>query len=176
VSRVVSILGLLAFAAVSFAHFRGLGSIVAIRWPAFTVVAGACFMVVWIGALAMLVQALIHNRLKPAFGVVFVYVMLVMLAGMRVLDGVPGKAAESDWRDPKGLLTPETEYVLHNHGTVSRVICGEEYLLYTLYGTCYMTAGGMLMTTALCFLPVDNDNQLGSRKPRRRLIVPPDSW
>src|SRR5262249_30841287 len=152
-SRILSTSGLLAFAAVSFAHFRGLGSIVAIRWPAFTVVAGACFMAVWIAALAILVQALIHNRLKPAFGVVFVYVMLVMLAGLRVLDGVPGKAAESDWRDPKGLLTPEAEYVLHNHGTVSRVISGEEYLLYTLHRTWHLTARRSLFTTDTRFLP-----------------------
>ena len=175
-SRILSTVGLLAFAAVSFAHFRGLGSIVAIRWPTFGVAASVALMTIWIGALAMLVQALVHNRLKPAFGVVFVYVMLVMLAGMRVLDGVPGKAAESDWRDPKGLLTPDAEYVLHNHGTVSRVICGEEYLLYTLYGTCYMAAGGMMVTLALCLLPVDHDNQLGARKPRRRLIASADSW
>jgi hypothetical protein len=124
-------------------------------------------MAIWIAALGILVRALVYNRLIPALGVVFIYVILVMLAGMTVLDGVPSKAAGIDWRDPNGVLTPDTEYVLHNHGAVSRVISQEEFELYSLYGTCYFTAGGMLMTVALCLLPVDRDNQLGTRKPRR---------
>jgi hypothetical protein len=173
--RVLSTLGFILFAVASFAHFRGLSRIVAMRWPIFDVVASVCLIAIWIAFLAVLVRALVHNRLKPALGVVFVYVMLVMLAGMRVLDGVPSKAADANWRDPDGVLTPDAEYVLHNHGAVSRVLSREEFELYSLYGTCYFTAGGMLMTVALCLLPVDRDNQLGTRKPRR-LVVSTGSW
>jgi hypothetical protein len=145
------------------------------RWPEVAFIGSVCFMTVWIAALALLVRALVHNRLMPAFKIVFFYVMVVLLAGMRVLDGVPGRAAEANWHDPKGLLTPEAEYVLHNHSVISRIITREDYVLYTLYGTCYMAAGGMMMTVALCLLPVDRDNQLGSRKPRR-LVVSTGSW
>jgi hypothetical protein len=173
--RVLSTLGFGLFAVVSFAHFRGLCRVVAMLWPNFDTVATLCLMAIWVAALGMLVQALFHNRLKPAFAVVFFYAMLVMLAGMRVLDGVPSKAADANWRDPNGLLTPDAEYVLHNHGAVSRIISREEFELYSLYGTCYFTAGGMLMTTALCLLPVDRDNQLGSRKPMR-IRVSTGSW
>jgi hypothetical protein len=175
VDRVLSSIGLIAFAAVSFAHFRGLCRIVEILLPNLGAVAALGFMAIWAAALGMLLKALLLNRLKPAFAIVFIYVMLVMLAGMRVLDGVPSKAAGTNWRDPDGLLTPEADYVLHNHGTVSRVLSQEEFELYSLYGTCYFTAGGMLMTTALCLLPVDRDNQLGTRKPRR-LVVSTGSW
>ncbi len=173
--RVLSTLGFVFFAVVSFVHFRGISHIVALRWPNFGTVATLCLIAIWIAALAMLVQALLHNRLKPAFGVVFCYVMLVMLTGMRVLDGVPSEAAGTEWRDSDGLLTPDAEYVLHNHGAVSRVISRKEFELYSLYGTCYFTAGGMLMTTALCLLPVDRDNQLGTRK-LRRIRVSTSSW
>jgi hypothetical protein len=173
--RVLSTLGFVLFAAVSFAHFRGLCRIVAMLWPIVGVVANVCLTAIWVAALGMLVQALFHNRLKPALAVVFFYVMLVMLAGMRVLNGVPSEAAGTNWRDPDGLLTPDAEFVLHNHGAISRVITREEFVLYSLYGTCYFTAGGMLMTTALCLVPVDRDNQLGTRKPRR-VSVSTGSW
>jgi hypothetical protein len=165
--RVLSTLGFVLFAVVSLAHFRGLCCIVAMLWPIFEVVATLGFVAIWIAFLAMLLEALLHNRLKPVFAVVFIYVMLVMLAGMRVLDGVPSEAAGTNWRDPDGLLTPDAEYVLHNHGAISRVLSREDFVLYSQYGTCYFTAGGMLMTAALCLMPVDRDNQLGTRKSRR---------
>jgi hypothetical protein len=166
-NRIVSATGFLLFAGVSFVHFSGLWRIVAQLWPALGLVAAAGFTAIWAAGLGILVQALRHNRLKPAFATVFVYVMLVMVAGMRFLAGVPATVKSANWRDPDNLLTPQAEYLLHNHGAVSKVISREEFVLYSQAVTCYFTAAGMLFAAALCLKAVDRDNQLGTSKPRR---------
>jgi hypothetical protein len=167
VNRVLSTIGFCLFAAVSLGHFIGLSRIAALLWPDLGFFAFGCSLVIWGALLGMLMLAALYNRLKPAFGVVFVYVMLVMLAGMRLLPGVPDTVKGANWRDPHNLLTPQAEYILHNHGVVQKIISRNEYEMYSQGGVCYFTAGGMLLTAALCLVPIDRDNQLGTRKPRR---------
>ena len=165
--RILSTVGFCLFAAVSFAHFVCYYRIGVLLVPQLIVVVAPCLIAIWLGTLWMLLQALVRNRLQRPFGIVFAYVMLVMLAGMRLLAGVPALVGNKNWRDPNNLLTPKAEYILHNHGAVTKVISRDEYNLFSLYGACYFTAGGMLLTAALCLLPVDHDNQLGTRKGPR---------
>jgi hypothetical protein len=124
----------------------------------------------------MLMLAALYNRLRPAMGVVFVYGMLVMLAGMRLLPGVPQAVRGENWRDPQNLLTPEAEFILHNHSVVMKVLSRQEFELYSQGGVCYFTGGGMVFCAALCLIPIDRDNQLGTRKPRRIGIGPQPWW
>jgi hypothetical protein len=84
-NRVVSAIGFLLFAAVSLAHFLGFYRILVLLWPGPGVFAAPSLVVTWLGAVGMLVQGLRRNRLWTPFCVVFVYVMLVILAGTRIL-------------------------------------------------------------------------------------------
>ncbi len=165
--RVLSTIGFCLFAAVSLSHFSGLSKIAAFLWPNLGFFAFGCGIVIWGAFLGMLMLAALYNRLKPAFGVMFTYVMLVLLAGMCFLPGVPAPVKGESWRDPQNLLTPQAEYILHNHSVVKKVLSRREFEMYSQGGVCYFTAGGMLLTAALCLIPIDRDNQLGTRKPRR---------
>jgi hypothetical protein len=174
-NRLLSAIGFCLFAAVSLIHFFGLSRIAALLWPNLGFVAFGGFIVIWGGFLGMLMLAALHNRLKPAFGALFIYVMLVLLAGTRLLPGVPDTVRGKNWKDPKNLLTPDAEYLLHNHSVVKKVLSRTEFEMYSQGGVCYFAAGGMMLTAALCLIPIDRDNQLGTRKPRR-LGTLPQSW
>jgi hypothetical protein len=166
-AHVVSAIGLVLFAGVALLHFLGFYQIAVLLRPEIGIIAAPVFVAVWLGSVWLLVQGLRRNRLMRPFAVVFAYVMFVILAGTQVLAGVPTPIGDGNWRDPHGLLTPDAEFILHNHGNVTKVISRKEFSLYSLYGQCYFTAGGMLLCAAMCLGPMDRDNQLGFDKRRR---------
>jgi len=164
---IVSAIGFTLFAGVSLLHFWSFYQIAVMLQPNLGIVAAPPLIVLWLGALGMLLQGLRVNRLKCPFAIVFGYVMFIILAGTQVLVGVPSPVGDGNWRDPHGLLTPDAKFILHNHGNVTKVVSQKEFTLYTLYGQCYFTAGFMLLSAAMCLGPMDRDNQIGFDKRRR---------
>jgi hypothetical protein len=86
--------------------------------------------------------------------------MIVLFAGMRVLDGVPSTIGEGKWRDPNHVLTAKTEYLLHNHGEVKRALSKPEYDLYQAYACAYFSGGVMVFAAAASLGPLDRNGQL----------------
>jgi hypothetical protein len=160
---IVSAVGFLIYAGAALVHFLGLSRIAAYWWPNLGAFPGICFVLLWLGSLAMLFWG-VRKRLEVCFGLVFLYVMVILIAGTQVLPGVPSKIEEGNWRDPKNLLTPQSRYVLHNHSVVQKVLSQDEFELYSNYVACYFGAAGILFGAVLFFGPFDRNNFLGLRR------------
>jgi hypothetical protein len=167
-----SAVGLLAFTAISGFHFMNLGHVAAFHLPDRTLVSAAGVVVLWVGGVGLMVYAMRTNRLMAPFLIVFLYVMAATLAGTQVLQGVPAKIGEGEWRDPHGRLTPEAEYLLHNHSNVVRVLSEAEYELFLNYVACYFSAGLMGFAACLCLFSWDRDGQLQGRRSLARPVDP----
>jgi hypothetical protein len=160
----ISGIGFVFLAAVSLLHFGSLYRIAAIHGPGFQGIAAVAAGLLWLAFLGLVARGMYRNRLRLPFGVGFAYAMVVVLAGMRVLDGVPATIGDGQWSDPDNLLTQETEFVLHNHGIVKKVLSRQEYDLYSSYGLAYFSAAGMVFCMALSFLPLDRNGQLFQKR------------
>jgi hypothetical protein len=163
---IVSAAGFVIFGGVALIHFFGLYRVVTLLRPNLQALAGFCLALFWLAAVGTLLWGIRRNQLRLCFGLVFAYMMFILLAGTQVLKGVPMRVEEGTWRDPHRLLTPEARYVLHNHGVVNKVLSREEYDLYSFYALCYFTSAGMMMGSALCVIPLDRDDQLGFWKKK----------
>src|SRR5262249_47046897 len=150
----------LAFAALSGIHFLSLWRIAGYHLPALAAAFAVLLAVAWLGVQGLFLYAIRRNKLNACMMAVFLYVMIILFSGMRVLDGVPAAVGEGQWRDPDQRLAPEDKYLLHNHGSVSRALSEAEYRLYLNYVTCYFTAGFMLFAAVFCLNPLDKDRQL----------------
>jgi hypothetical protein len=128
----ISALGVAAFAVVSLFHCLALGKIVMFHRPGLAAVAPPLAGLVWAAVVLTFLVQLFRGRLVIAFGGVMIYAAFAVVGGMLVLAGVPARVEEGHWRDPRGLITPETEYVLHNHAVVSKVLSHDEYVLYLM--------------------------------------------
>jgi hypothetical protein len=153
-------LGFVGFATVSLLHFVSVYRIAAFYDPALTLIAAVGASLLWLALLALVARGMYHNRLALPMAVVFGYGMLVALAGMGVLDGVPSAVGEGKWRDPDKVLTPKAEFLLHNHGVVKRVLSRQEYDLYSAYGLAFFSGIGMVFCAAASLGPLDRDGQL----------------
>jgi hypothetical protein len=157
-------IGLFAFATLSGYHFWSLWQVAGYYLPGLVLLFAAFLTLAWMGGLGLVLYAIKRNKLMECLLVVFLYVMTIVLAGTRVLDGVPGEVGNKQWRDPQNRLTPGDKYLLHNHGNVVRALSEAEYGLYLSYGSCYFSAGFMLFAAALCLYPLDRDGQLDNRR------------
>jgi hypothetical protein len=174
VSRILSGFGLVAFAAFSAFHCWSLEQVAADFVPAWATVLEILLLLMWMSGIAILLLAVKNHKLIACMMTVFFYVMIVLFLGTRVLDGVPSKIADGNWRDPYHRLTPGAKYVLHNHGNVARVLSEVEYNRYSHFAGAYLSAGFMLVATAVCLFPLDHNGQLrGPRRLRRLDDVPP---
>jgi hypothetical protein len=165
----LSAVGLLAFAGLSGFHLWSLWHVAGYYLPALAPVVAVLLTLLWLGGLGLMLYAIRSNDLKTGLLTVFVYVMGILLIGMRVLEGVPAQVAEGSWRDPQHRLTPDARYLLHNHSNVIRVLSEAEYRLYQHYAACYISAGLMLLAAGLCLFPLDRDGQLQGRP---RVTIP----
>ena len=167
-SRLLSAVGFVAFAAIFGFHVLSLWRIVGHFFPTLAAVLAFLLGIVWLGGISLFLYAISRNRLKACMLGVFAYVMVILVAGTRVLDGVPDEVGTTQWRDPQQLLTPDAKYLLHNHGNVSRVLSEAEYRLRLNYVSCYFSAGFMLFAAVLCLNPLDREGQVFARRRLRR--------
>jgi len=98
--------GLLAFAALSGFHFLSLWQVASYYLPDLLPLFAVVVVLVWLGGLGLVPYAVKRNKLKKCLLGVFFYVMAIILAGTRALDGVPAEVGEGNWRDPQQRLTP----------------------------------------------------------------------
>ncbi len=159
-------IALLFFAGLSFLHFLSLFRVAALLCPGLTAPAAAGLALLWLGALRLLLWAARRQRLKVALGVIFAYAMFVILMGRQVLVGCPAVVVDGHWRDPQGLLTPQAQYLLHNHGEVCKVISERAYRAYSLFALAYFTGGWMLFPAFFFLKSVDRYGQLDQGKAR----------
>jgi hypothetical protein len=161
---VLSGVGLFAFATLSCFHLWNLWSVASYHLPKLAILFAALLVLVWLTSLGLILYAIKQNKLKECLLLVFLYMMAIILAGTRVLDGVPGEVGTTKWRDPQHRLTAGDKYLLHNHGNVTRALSEGEYELYLSYVNCYFSAAFMLLAAVLCLYPLDRDGQLNSRR------------
>ncbi len=166
-------LAFLFFAGISLLHFLTLFRIASLLRPALMAPAAAALALLWVGALRLLLWSARRQRLKLALGVSFAYAMFVILMGRQVLIGGPAAVADGQWQDPQGLLTPQAQYLLHNHGVVVKVISEREYRAYSLFQLGYFTGGWILFAAFFFLKSVDRYGQLDQRKspPDRSLTT-----
>src|SRR5262249_38088126 len=124
-------------------HCWCLYRLAALAWPGWEGLAGGAMLVVWLASLAGARLCVRHNWQHVLFCALFLYRFLGLLAGMRFLPGVPQEVGQVQWRDPQGLLKPESRYVLHNHSVVLRVLSHREYLLYVTAAMLYFSFAGL---------------------------------
>jgi hypothetical protein len=160
VRKVLAGIGFIGLAAVSLLHVVSLYRIAVYYGPGFHWIAAVAAGLLWSAFLGVVGRGMYLERLGLPMGVVFGYGMITLIAGMGVLDGVPSTIGEGNWRDPKNLLMPKTEYLLHNHSEVKRVLSKQEYDLYRAYGCAYFSGAGMIFAAAASLGPLDRRGQL----------------
>jgi hypothetical protein len=161
---VIAGMGLIGFAAVSWLHLMSAYRIAVFHRPDLESMAALAAGLLWLALLVLVARGMYHNRLRLPMGIVFGYGAVVALAGMGALDGVPSTIQEGKWRDPNNLLTPQTRYLLHNHGVVKNVLSKQEYDLYRDYGFAFFSAIGMVFCAAAALGPLDRNGQLFQRR------------
>jgi len=174
-SRLLSAIGLIAFVGLSAVHVLALWRVAGYYLPAHSALLALLLSVVWLGAMGLFLLAIARHRLKQCLLAAFLYAMVVLLAGTRVLEGVPDEVGNNEWNDPRHVLSPDARYLVHNHSNVIRVLSEAEYRVYLSYVTCYFTAAFMIFAAVLSVQPVDRDRQLfarGRALPRLEVIQP----
>jgi hypothetical protein len=158
--KVLAGIGFVGFAALSLLHVASLYRIAVYYGPGLHWIAAAAAGLLWLALVGIVGRGMYVQQLRLPMGIVFGYGMIVLFAGMRVLDGVPSTIGEGKWRDPKNVLTAKTEYLLHNHGEAKRVLSKPEYDLYQAYACAYFSAGAMVFAAAASLGPLDRNGQL----------------
>jgi hypothetical protein len=126
-NKVFAGIGFSGFAALCLLHVASLYRIAVYYGPELHWIAAAVAGLLWLAFVGLVGRGMYVQQLRLPMGAVFGYGMIVLFAGMRVLDGVPSTIGESKWRDPNHVLTAKTEFVLHNHGEVKRALSKREY-------------------------------------------------
>ena len=137
-----------------------------LAWPGRDGLAAGGMLLLWLAGLAVASLCVRHNRQSVPFCVLFLYGFLGLLAGMRFLPGVPQEVGQTQWRDPQGLLKPDSRYVLHNHSIVLRVLSDREYLLYITAGMLYFSFAGLGIASGIGMKALE-----GSRRIERRRVT-----
>jgi hypothetical protein len=158
--KVLAGIGFVGFAALALLHVVSLYRIAVYYGPGLHWIAAAGAGLLWLTFLGLVGRGMYVRQLRLPMGVVFGYGMIILFAGMRVLDGVPSTIGEGKWRDPNHVLSAKTEFLLHNHGEVKRVLSKPEYDLYQAYACAYFSAGAMVFAAAASLGPLDRTGQL----------------
>jgi hypothetical protein len=160
-------IGFVGFAAVSLLHVATVYQVVKFYAPGSHWIAAVGAGLVWLAFVVLVFRGMHQNRLWLPMAVVFCYGMVVALAGMAVLDGVPSAIDEGTWSDPHHVLKPGTKYVLHNHSVVKKALSKDQYDLYLAYGLAYFSGIGMVFGAAASLGPLDHDGQVFKRRRPR---------
>jgi hypothetical protein len=158
--KVLAGIGFSGFAVLSLLHIVSLYRIAVYYGPSLHWFAAAAAGLLWLAFLGLVGRGMYLQKLRLPMGGVFGYGMMVLFAGMRVLDGIPSTIGDGKWRDPSHVLTAKTEYLLHNHGEVKRVLSKRDYDLYQAYACAYFSAGAMVFAAAASLGPLDRNGQL----------------
>jgi hypothetical protein len=150
----------LFFAGVSLVHFLGLYRIASLLRPDLVAPAFVVLLFLWVVVLGLLLWGRRYRRLSLASGIICAYAILfIVLSLVKFLPGVPARVSQGHWRDPHGLIKPDSEYLIHNHSVVLQVISRDEYLAYSMMVLAYFTSFGMVFSVVALTWLVDRHRQ-----------------
>jgi hypothetical protein len=84
--------------------------------------------------------------LPLVFGIICAYAMLFIVLSLTKLPGVPARVSQGHWRDPHDLIKSDSQYLVHNHILVVKVISWDEYQAYSMLVLGYFPSAWMVLS------------------------------